>query len=185
MGLAKKADTVPFGRSYISITRVRPLIPQPERLKPLPAAVKSDDIGRIPTLEELVKDHSTTADARTAFPFHGGESAALERINRYLWGTNHFARYKEMRNGLNGSDYSTKLSPWLAVGAISPCKVFDCVKRYENERTANQSTYWVIFKLLWWDYFQFVSFKYERFYLLLVWHNEEKRVDMEARHYCL
>ena len=148
-----------FRKNVEARSRVRPLIPLPERLKPVPAAVTSDHIGRIPSLEELVNDHSTI-DARTAFPFHGGETAALERINHYLWGTDHVARYKETRNGLIGSDYSTKLSPWLAVGAISPRNVFDCVKRYENERTANQSTYWVIFELMWRDYFKFVSFKY-------------------------
>lgn len=149
-----------FRKNVEARCRVRPLVPVPEKLKPLPAFLGSEHVGKIPTLEELVKDPSTVTDARTAFPFPGGESAALKRIHQYLWDTDHVARYKETRNGLIGSDYSTKLSPWLAVGALSPRKIFDCIKRYESQRTANQSTYWVIFELLWRDYFKFVSFKY-------------------------
>lgn len=150
-----------FRKNVEARCRVRPLIPVPERLKSLPDFVSSEHIGRIPTLDELMKDKWTIkTDSRTAFPFSGGETAALERLHDYLWGTNHVAKYKETRNGLIGSDYSTKFSPWLAVGALSPRKIFDCVKRYEKECAANQSTYWVIFELMWRDYFKFVSLKY-------------------------
>uniref|UniRef100_A0A803LYT1 Photolyase/cryptochrome alpha/beta domain-containing protein n=1 Tax=Chenopodium quinoa TaxID=63459 RepID=A0A803LYT1_CHEQI len=34
------------------------------------------------------------------------------------------------------------------------------VKRYERERIANDSTYWVLFELIWRDYFRFISIKY-------------------------
>ncbi|XP_031276418.1 cryptochrome DASH, chloroplastic/mitochondrial isoform X3 [Pistacia vera] len=34
------------------------------------------------------------------------------------------------------------------------------VKRYERERHANDSTYWVLFELIWRDYFRFISVKY-------------------------
>ena len=48
----------------------------------------------------------------------------------------------------------------LALGCISPRKIYHEIKRYEKERTANQSTYWVIFELLWRDYFRFVALKF-------------------------
>ncbi|XP_064818036.1 cryptochrome DASH-like [Oncorhynchus masou masou] len=70
------------------------------------------------------------------------------------------ATYKETRNGLIGLDYSTKFSPWLAIGCISPRYIYQQIKKYESERTANQSTYWVVFELLWRDYFKFVGAKY-------------------------
>lgn len=150
-----------FRKNVEAKCRVRPLIPVLDSLKSLPEFLTNDHIGSIPSLTELVKDNSAeTTDARTAFPFSGGETAALGRLNHYLWDSNLVDRYKETRNGLIGSEYSTKLSPWLAVGALSPRKVFDCIKRYETECTANQSTYWVIFELMWRDYFKFVSFKY-------------------------
>ena len=31
------------------------------------------------------------------------------------------------------------------------------IRRYEKERQANQSTYWVLFELLWRDYFRWVN----------------------------
>lgn len=48
----------------------------------------------------------------------------------------------------------------LAHGNISPRQIYSEIKRYEAERTSNQSTYWVIFELLWRDYFRFVALKY-------------------------
>ncbi|WAR19310.1 CRYD-like protein [Mya arenaria] len=48
----------------------------------------------------------------------------------------------------------------LAIGCISPRQIYHEIKRYEKERTSNQSTYWVIFELLWRDYFRFVALKY-------------------------
>uniref|UniRef100_A0A1B8YA04 Photolyase/cryptochrome alpha/beta domain-containing protein n=1 Tax=Xenopus tropicalis TaxID=8364 RepID=A0A1B8YA04_XENTR len=72
------------------------------------------------------------------------------------------ASYKDTRNGLIGIDYSTKFAPWLALGCISPRYIYEQIRKYEKERTANQSTYWVIFELLWRDYFRFVALKYGR-----------------------
>jgi deoxyribodipyrimidine photo-lyase len=38
--------------------------------------------------------------------------------------------------------------------------VYHKLKQYEKERVSNQSTYWVIFELIWRDYFKFVCWKY-------------------------
>nr|GMD08525.1 cryptochrome DASH, chloroplastic/mitochondrial [Ipomoea batatas] len=67
--------------------------------------------------------------------------------------------YKETRNGMLGPDYSTKFSPWLASGCLSPRLIHAEVKRYEKERLSNASTYWVLFELIWRDYFRFLSIK--------------------------
>ena len=53
-----------------------------------------------------------------------------------------------------GSEYSTKFSPWLAAGCLSPRQIYSEIRRYESEHGSNQSTYWVIFELLWRDYFR-------------------------------
>ena len=137
---------------------VRSLIATPTSLNPLPDFIKNET-GSIPTVGDFVEDEKS-ADHRTAFPFTGGETAALERIQQYLFETDNVAEYKETRNGLVGSEYSTKFSPWLAIGALSPRKIYHSVKEYEWKRKANQSTYWVIFELLWRDYFKFISLKY-------------------------
>ena len=34
------------------------------------------------------------------------------------------------------------------------------VKKYESQRTANKSTYWVIFELIWRDYYRFFTLRF-------------------------
>lgn len=130
---------------------------------------KPKQINRIIT-ERFSKDlilklFSTTQpniDKRAVLQFCGGENAATERLNDYFWKQDLLKIYKETRNGLIGADYSSKFSPWLAVGAISPRTIYEALKKYEAERVANQSTYWLVFELLWRDYFQFVMMKFGR-----------------------
>jgi len=100
------------------------------------------------------------ADERIVYPFKGGEAAGLARLHAYFWEGDHLQHYKETRNGLLGADYSSKFSPWLALGCLSPRFIYEEVKRYEKQRVANDSTYWLIFELLWRDYFRFVAFKH-------------------------
>jgi deoxyribodipyrimidine photo-lyase len=58
--------------------------------------------------------------------------------------------------------YSSKLSAWLSLGCISPRRIYADIRAYEQEVTANESTYWLIFELLWRDYFFFVAEKFEK-----------------------
>jgi deoxyribodipyrimidine photo-lyase len=102
----------------------------------------------------------TIADVRSALPFQGGEPAGQARLHDYVWKSDQLRIYKETRNGLIGTDYSSKFSAWLAAGCISPRQVFHEVRRYESERIANDSTYWMIFELLWRDYFRLVMEKF-------------------------
>lgn len=114
---------------------------------------------QIPKLEDLGFEDFSTPD-KTAFPFKGGETAALERLNYYLFESKKVDFYKKTRNGLVGTDYSTKFSPWLANGSLSAKTIYWQVKKYEQEFGKNQSTYWVIFELIWRDYFKYISLKY-------------------------
>eukprot|EP00971_Amphidinium_carterae_P323694 6432939-Amphidinium_carterae.1 len=93
----------------------------------------------------------------SAFKLEGGEGAALERLQHYLWDTDAVAQYFKVRNGMLGTEYSTKLSAGLALGCISARRIASEVSRYEVERTRNKSTYWVVFELLWRDFFRFSS----------------------------
>lgn len=152
-----------FRKVVESKSKVRPPFPTPELLPPLPNGIKSD---AMPTSAEIFKacDWSTNEFSDTAkisaFPFKGGETEGVDRLHQYLWGTDAIATYKETRNGMVGTEYSTKFSPWLANGSISPRYIFSEVKRYEATRTSNISTYWVIFELIWRDFFRFVCLKH-------------------------
>jgi len=114
---------------------------------------------KVPTeLEEVIGKLPT--DERSAFSFSGGLVAAHARLNSYFFETNSVSKYKETRNELIGSEYSTKFSPWLALGCISPREIIQQLNAYEKEVVKNDSTYWVYFELLWREYFHWVMRKY-------------------------
>ncbi len=144
-----------FRKQVEKFAKVRAPFPAPKTLNPIPPSV---EVGAIPTLEQLGLT-SPTDDARAAIRFKGGEREAWKRLDDYFWKTDSLRRYKETRNGLLGANYSSKFSAWLANGSISPRTIYDEVKRYESERIANESTYWLIFELIWRDYFRFLSLK--------------------------
>lgn len=70
--------------------------------------------------------------------------------------------YKQTRNELMGNDFSTKFSVWLAHGLISARQIFTSLKNYEESNGANEGTYWILFELLWRDYFRLLHFKYNK-----------------------
>jgi len=135
-------------------TPIRPTFPEPESITLAPGL-------RTTGSEQLTEPgEPTETDPRTAIRLRGGETAGLERLRAYLWDRDALRTYKETRNGLLGEDFSSKFSAWLALGCLSPRRIYEEVKRYEAERVANESTYWLIFELLWRDYFRFVALKY-------------------------
>lgn len=113
----------------------------------------------LPEATALPANPSIVQHPRSAHPFQGGEPAALRRLDAYLWETKGIRRYKATRNGLIGTEYSTKFSAYLAMGCLSPKRIYNEVKRFEKEVTANQSTYWVVFELLWREFFRYTALK--------------------------
>jgi deoxyribodipyrimidine photo-lyase len=145
-----------FRKETESITPVREPLPSPTALPPLPAGL---DLGEMPRLEDF--GHVLPVqDNRTVLDFRGGESEGLKRLRHYFWEKDLVSHYKETRNGLIGPDYSSKFSPWLAQGCLSPKMVYHELKRYERERVSNESTYWLFFELLWRDFFRLMGKKY-------------------------
>ena len=91
--------------------------------------------------------------------FRGGETVALQRLRSWMWDQDCLAKYFETRNGMLGNSYSSKFSPWLATGCLSPRLIHAECKAYERARVKNKSTYWLVFELLWRDFFQFQAVK--------------------------
>jgi deoxyribodipyrimidine photo-lyase len=137
-----------FRKKLEKYAAVRPFLPTPAKFK-VPNSIS--DWGQIPSIPEI--EH----DLRTAFPFSGGTRAALDRLEHYFWNTDALSQYKETRNGMVGTEYSSKFSPWLAQGAISARFIYHQVKKYEKLRVSNSSTYWLIFELIWRDFFRFTA----------------------------
>lgn len=155
---SKVPDVFTFFRKKVEkYGSIKPLIEKPQ-IKPVTNRIK--DETKVPTLNELGFE-DFEIDNRSAFPFEGGESKALERLQHYFWNTQKLASYKKTRNGLVGLDYSSKFSPWLANGCISAKTIYWSIKQFEQEKIKNQDTYWLYFELLWRDFFKYISLKYD------------------------
>ena len=127
-----------------------------------PMVINSPEIAPIilPTIDDL-GIQEVAMDIRAAIQFKGGESEAVSRLNYYFFETKSISNYKETRNGMVGADYSSKFSAWLALGCISPRFIYLELKKYESQFGANESTYWLVFELLWRDYFRFMMKKHQ------------------------
>jgi deoxyribodipyrimidine photo-lyase len=126
-----------------------------------PKQVKSPNIPalHLPSLTELGFEE-TINDSRAVLNFVGGETEALKRLEHYFFESQSLSRYKETRNELIRADYSSKFSPWLAQGCVSARFIYAQVKLYEEKYGANDSTYWLIFELIWRDFFRFMMKKH-------------------------
>eukprot|EP00930_Biecheleria_cincta_P045532 TRINITY_DN31375_c0_g1_i1.p1 TRINITY_DN31375_c0_g1~~TRINITY_DN31375_c0_g1_i1.p1 ORF type:complete len:513 (+),score=99.31 TRINITY_DN31375_c0_g1_i1:44-1582(+) len=135
----------------------------PQKLPPLPNACEgSEAINFLPTLLDLgfEPDEAEAAyvdDPRACMTFEGGENAALRRLQKWMFEDDKLRDYFQIRNGMLGDGYSSKLSPWLALGCISPRRIWSEAKRYESQRIKNKSTYWLIFELTWRDFFVYMA----------------------------
>ena len=160
---------------------VRPPFPIPKQFKPFPSPpnaanpwpgygseLEAEDRGLAYVLECLLKPLQDTFQLRagsegknqkSAFPYAGGETPAMERVEWYFKHGDPppVARYKETRNGLIGHSYSTKLSPFLCLGMVSPRTIVHALDEYEAKFGSTQNTYWVRFELLWRDYFLYAA----------------------------
>ena len=117
------------------------------------------DCGVMPDLNSFgYQDFSK--DDRAVLDFKGGEQEGLKRLNEYVWEKELIKTYKHTRNKLLGADYSSKLSPWLSLGCLSPRKVYEEIKSFENDRVSNGSTQELFHELLWRDYFRFLFKKF-------------------------
>ena len=147
-----------FRKEVEKMSPIRNSFPLPTKLN-FPGKDEITSVGELPDLSTYGLEEPRP-DRRRLMELIGGESSGLGRIQSYFWEKDLLKVYKETRNGLIGADYSSKLSPWLALGCISPKMVYHEAKRYEKERKKNESTYWLIFELIWRDYFRIICKKH-------------------------
>lgn len=123
-----------------------------------PAEVELSDriLNLTCTVDEFLADGSAPKHPR----FRGGVSEGLRWLEEYFSNDEWAANYKETRNGLMIWEDSTKFSPYLALGCLSPRQIYWRLQAFEAEQGANESTYWILFELLWRDYFRFLSLKW-------------------------
>lgn len=166
------AEDLPFSIKNIPdvFTNFRKKTEKDAEIRPpftAPKQINSPEIPiiELPSLEDLGVSKATI-DSRAVLAFKGGEAEAIQRLQHYFYDTQCLSTYKETRNGMVGADYSSKFSPWLAIGCISARYIYAEVKKYEMQFGANDSTYWLVFELLWRDFFRFMFKKYQTKFFL-------------------
>lgn len=152
-----------FRKKIERYTHVSKALSSPQSLPQAPPLHTSSWSCQLHALKHYWQDQLDqygVRDKRGPLLHQGGSLAGEQRLDDYFWQSRSIEQYKETRNGLIGDRYSTQLSPWLSVGALSPKWIWHETLRYEDERIANDSTYWVRFELLWREYFQWVAYLY-------------------------
>lgn len=159
-------EDIPFKITDIPLTSKAYRIPTSNESEPREVYQKPIQINSCPKATSTQfplfdKFHFTETDYESAKPFvSGGEDAALHRLRNYTFETELLTGYRWSRNKSLGMDYSSKLSPFLALGCISPRIIYETVKDYERKIKKNQSTWWIIFELVWRDYFTFKGMRF-------------------------
>ncbi len=139
-------------------TRFRQLVERHATVKsplPAPASLPEWPEPLPPTLDILKERLERPPEPPEGnFIWKGGESAALARLDAYLTGP--VFTYKQTRNSFMGDTFSSRLSPYLALGCLSPREVYARLRHTEKIHGANDSTYWLFFELLWREYFRWL-----------------------------
>jgi len=154
-----KAETIPLTSKAFRIntskaTKPRELIATPKSI----TTPEGLNAGVMPSDHEMgYSEEEINSNSRSPHP--AGEVAALKRLNYYSFETQLLTSYKWTRNKSLGMDYSSKLSPYLALGSISPRQIYHEIKRYEQEIKRNISTWWLVFEVVWRDYFIFKTLR--------------------------
>lgn len=147
--LTSKAFRIPLGRQ----AEPRAAFDPPKKLK----GVKGVKSTKFPDISQYGIDKKAYKKLSPLVP--GGETEALNRLEYYTFKSEKLTTYRWSRNQSKGLDYSSKFSPYLALGCISPRTIHQKVKAYEEEIKKNQSTWWIVFELVWRDYFTFKAMR--------------------------
>jgi deoxyribodipyrimidine photo-lyase len=92
-------------------------------------------------------------DPRSAFPFAGDEASGLARLRHYCLDSDGLHHYKQRRNGLVGTEFSSKFSPYLALGSLSVRRIWQTVLDYQALHGADEGSEWMKQELLWREFF--------------------------------
>jgi deoxyribodipyrimidine photo-lyase len=144
-----------FPRVFSQFRRALARAPEPP-VPPPDLAGLGDPWDELPRawLESPVSPPASAGpDPRSAFPFPGDEPTALARLQHYLFGSSGLRDYKLTRNGLVGTEFSAKFSPFLGVGSLSVRRIWWEVLRYQELHGADEGSEWMKQELLWREFF--------------------------------
>ncbi|KAF7818196.1 blue-light photoreceptor PHR2 [Senna tora] len=166
-------------REKVHKLEIRKTIEALDQLKGIPSRGDVEP-GDIPSLMDLGLNPSATMsqDGKSAAnsSMVGGETEALQRLRKFA-AECEAQPHKGFKDGkqdsIYGANFSCKISPWLAMGCLSPRTMFDELKKTASRMVSasssqnnggsgvsNNGTNWLMFELLWRDFFRFITKKY-------------------------
>ncbi|KAI0125161.1 putative cryptochrome [Xylariales sp. AK1849] len=162
------------GPSKSSLPSLPPSADIPAQKPPfeIPSTYKDLEHAVVNPVREIIPNAPLFPEGATsAHPYQGGETHGLARLDEIIKnGT--ALKYKSSRNGLIGVDFSTKLSAYLSLGAITARQIHEALTRYEDGKEEqyadaegygegeNEGTKGVRFELLWRDYMRLCTRKF-------------------------
>ncbi|WOL16012.1 hypothetical protein Cni_G24794 [Canna indica] len=157
---------------------LRKAIDTPEEVKGLPSRGGIEP-GEIPCLQDLGLNPAptTSQDGKPIMSASlvGGETEALDRLKKFAAECSakpNKGNKDNNRDSVYGANFSCKISPWLAMGCLSPRFMFEELKKTTTRTISAVSTQkngansldsgmnWLMFELLWRDFFRFITKKY-------------------------
>ncbi len=184
-------DDIPFKVSKIPLTSKAYRIPVGGEAEPRKSFNRPTKLKSVPGIKSSknpsYKSYGLSGkDYKSGMPLvKGGEIEGLARLEYYTFKSELLTAYRWSRNKSDGLDYSSKLSPYLALGCVSARVIYERVKAYEDEIKKNQSTWWLVFELVWRDYFTFKAMRFGDSIFKrngyknkkLIWENDPKKFE--------
>ncbi len=127
---------------------IKPCFAAPDRIN----VAEVIDWGTLPSLEAL-NLFPQQKDQRADFEFTGGEAEGLVHLQKVIMAMQQAATTKNLI-------LASKLSAWLAMGSLSPRKVYWEIKKMESVPNTKAMFNHILLGLLWRDYFRFMFKKY-------------------------
>ena len=120
--------------------------------------VELEDWGTLPDLSDLLAVELLPGPVQQELI--GGEQAGLLHLNALLEPGSAIYAKSATKPGVGKPGFSSRLSPWLAIGCLSPRMVYWMVKDAEEVYGSNPNFNQIILGLLWRDYFRFMFKKH-------------------------
>lgn len=115
--------------------------------------------GQLPTLEAL--GHSQVKKkVQGILDFKGGEAKGLAQLECFLGESQLIEDYQTHQQEIQLDSPTSHLSPWLALGCLSPKHVYTELVTYENQHKKNKATQEFMQALLTRDYLRLMGKKY-------------------------
>ena len=118
--------------------------------------IEAEEWGMLPELKDLGFDTSGVTSFNTEFK--GGEEAGLEHMTDLLAEGSEIYKKSNAKN--SGEKFNSKLSRWLALGCLSPRRVYWMIKAAEQRFGTNQNFNQILLGLLYRDYYRFMFKKH-------------------------